>query len=265
MPEPDKKNKDLETAIRAALEAGRIQLDAIKSMSTSTPLNIEKKEDLSPVTDIDKQCEERIKNIILKKFPNDSFLGEESGETNNPAGARRWIVDPLDGTRPFIRGIPTHSVLIALEEDGVPAVGVIHLPAMGMGITCYATRGGGAYIDGKRIGVSRTSRLSDAMGSVLGVTEYADDPIGRSLIGLTRAWDYAYGFMDAYSYVLLASGKLDVCVNLLDKPWDCAAAACIVTEAGGRFSDACGEATVHGGSIVLTNGILHDEVLGMLR
>jgi len=247
--------KDLDIAVKAATEAGKIQLEC-----AGAALNIEVKCDRSPVTHVDKLCEAKIREIILGEFPGDAFLGEETGESAAaPSNTRRWIVDPIDGTRPFIRGIPTHSVLIALEEDGVPTVGVIHLPAMGL--TCRASRGGGAFLNDERISVSPTENLSNAMGSVLGITEYADQPPGHRLIALTRAWDYTYGFMDAYSYVLLACGKLDACVNLLDKPWDCAAAACIVTEAGGRFSDINGEKTVHNGSIVLTNGILHDQVL----
>ena len=249
-------SKELTAAVNAAKEAGKIQLDGLKKLAS---INIEKKSDRSPVTAVDKACESRIREILLSEFPNDGFLGEETGE-NAGTTARRWIVDPLDGTRPFIRNIPTHSALIALEENGVPTVGVIHLPAMNL--TCYASRGGGAFIDGEPIRVSSTSNLSEAMGSVLGITEYAGTPLGNSLITLTRAWDYTYGFMDAYSYVLLALGRLDACVNLLDKPWDCAAAACIITEAGGKFSSVNGEKTVHGGSIALTNGILHEEVLG---
>ncbi|MCL2219761.1 MAG: inositol monophosphatase [Chitinispirillia bacterium] len=251
--------KELDIAVKAAIEAGKIQLDCV-----GTNLGIEKKCDLSPVTRADKMCEAKIREIILGAFPGDAFLGEETGESAaaSSSNRRRWIVDPIDGTRPFIRGIPTHSVLIALEEDGVPVIGVIHLPAMGL--TCRAYRGGGAFLNEVRIGVSQIGKLSDAMGSVLGITEYADDPLGWRLINLTRAWDYTYGFMDAYSYVLLACGKLDACVNLLDKPWDCAAAACIVTEAGGAFSDISGKKSVHNGSFVLTNGALHDEVLTFL-
>ncbi|MDR0307691.1 MAG: inositol monophosphatase [Chitinispirillales bacterium] len=247
--------KELEFALKAAREAGKIQL-ALSGGS----LNIERKDDCSPVTQVDKKCEEKVREIILSEFPDDSFLGEETGESGL-SKTRRWIVDPIDGTRPYIRGIPTHSVLIALEEDAnpVPVIGVIYLPAMD--IICYASKGEGAFINGKKINVSSTDKLSGAMGSTLGLVEYADEPLGRSVLALMRKWDYTYGFMDAYSYVLLASGKLDVCVNLLDKAWDCAAAACIITEAGGRFSDISGERSVHNGSIVLTNGILHDQIL----
>jgi len=246
-------NKSLNTALKAAREAGKIQLEL-----SGASLNIERKGDCSPVTQVDKKCEEKIREIILGEFPNDSFLGEETGESGS-SQTRRWIVDPIDGTRPYIRAIPTHSVLIGLEENGEPVVGVIYLPAMD--IICCGSKGEGAFLNDKKIKVSSTDKLSAAMGSTLGLVEYADEPLGRSMLELMRAWDYTYGFMDAFSYVLLASGKLDICVNLLDKAWDCAAAACIITEAGGRFSDISGKKSVHGGSIVFTNGILHDDVL----
>jgi histidinol phosphatase-like enzyme (inositol monophosphatase family) len=252
------REKELKTAIDAAVEAGEIQLGRYGS---GAMLNIERKDDRSPVTDIDKRCEAKVIEVISSVFPDDGFLGEETGESGSKA--RRWIIDPIDGTRPFIRGIPTHSVLIALEEEGVPTVGVIHLPAMG--ITCYASKGGGAFVNDEKIGVSSTGKLSDAMGCALGIVEYAGEPLGRGLIEFMRSLDYVYGFMDAYSYVLLASGKIDVCVNVLDKAWDCAAAACIVSEAGGKFSAINGEQTVHGGSIVLTNGVLHEETLRFFK
>ena len=248
---------ELNIAIRAAKEAGKIQLEL-----RGSALDIERKDDCSPVTLVDKRCEDAVKKIITEAFPKDSFLGEETGESGS-SKERRWIVDPIDGTRPYIRGIPTHSVLIGLEENGEPALGVIYLPAMD--IMCHAAKGEGAFLNGEKIRVSSTGKLSDAMGSTLGLVEYADEPLGGQLLSLMRAWDYTYGFMDAYSYVLLACGKLDVCVNLLDKAWDCAAAACIVKEAGGEFSDISGNKTVHNGSIVFTNGILHDQVIKFFK
>ena len=246
-------NKELDIALLAAKEAGEIQLELRES-----PLNIERKDDCSPVTQVDKKCEDVIKKIITGAFPDDGFLGEETGESGT-SKARRWIVDPIDGTRPYIRGIPTHSVLIALEENGEPSVGVIYLPAMD--IMCHAAKGEGAFLNGEKISVSSTDKLSNAMGSAFGFVEYADEPLGRSMLSLMRAWDYTYGFMDAYSYVLVACGKLDVCVSMIDKAWDRAAAACIIKEAGGEFSDISGNKTVHNDSIVFTNGILHNQTL----
>jgi histidinol-phosphatase len=246
-------SRELAVALTAAKEAGDIQ----RKFEQKLP-PVELKEDRSPVTDVDRACETTIRDRLMADFPDDGFYGEESPRLRGKTG-RQWIVDPLDGTRPYLRGIPTYSVLIALEEDGDPVVGVIHLPAMGQ--TCWASRGNGAFLNGNPIRVSSVPSLDAAMGSALGFVEKAELPEGKRLLSLMRSWGYAYGFMDAYSYVCVASGRLDVAVNLLDKPWDCASAACIVREAGGAFSDIRGDQTVHGGSIVLSNGLLHESTL----
>jgi histidinol-phosphatase len=248
---------ELDIARCAALEAGSIQMKHQES-----PAGIVRKADRSPVTDVDRECEALIRDRLLKHFPNDGFLGEETGNHPGTSG-RRWIVDPLDGTRPYIRGIPTFSVLIALESDLEPAVGVIHLPAMQL--TCWAAQGGGAWSNNKQVHVSTAASLDTCMGSALGFVEKADRPEGKALFELMKKWDYVYGFMDAYTYTCIACGKLDACVNLLDRPWDCAAAACIITEAGGRYTDITGEKSVHNGSIVLTNGFLHEPTLDFFK
>jgi histidinol-phosphatase len=245
--------RELAVALKVAKEAGAVQRAHEKKLH-----HIELKSDLSPVTEVDRACETLIRRRLLSKFPGDGFYGEESPRT--PGKSRRqWIVDPLDGTRPFVRGIPTYSVLITLENAGDPVVGVIHLPALGL--TCWASRRGGAFLNGTRIHVSTVSSPGAAMGTALGFVEKAHNPAGKRLLALMRTWNYAYGFMDACSYVCVACGKLDIAVNLLDKPWDCAAAACIVREAGGMFSDIRGNSTVHGGSIILSNGLLHQSAV----
>lgn len=248
---------ELSTALKAADAAAAIQLKGREKM-----LNIEIKSDRSPVTQVDKQCEEEIRDIILKQFPHDGFLGEESGQLNSNNN-RQWIVDPLDGTRPFIRGIPTFSTLIALEQDGVPVTGVIRLPVLD--ITCWATLRGGAFKNNSRIHVSASDQLCNSIGSALGFVEQSDTDIGRNLLALMKSWDYNYGFMDAFSYVCVAEGVLDCTVNLLDKAWDCAAAACIVREAGGSFCDIYGKRSVHEGTIVLCNGLLENQILSYFR
>ncbi len=244
---------ELSTAINTAHRTGELQLKARLSDQ-----DILSKADRSPITPVDKVCEELIRNNLLKTFPNDGFIGEEYGKIEGSSG-RYWIVDPLDGTRPFIRGIPTYGVLIALEETGIPVVGVIHLPALNC--TCWASKGGGAYLNGKPIHVSSTPVLASAMGSALGFLSHPQQSVREKLLKLMSLWDYAYGFMDAFSYICVASGKLDLCVSLLDKPWDCAAAACIVTEAGGEYSDITGQKSVHNGSIIISNGALHGSAL----
>jgi histidinol-phosphatase len=244
---------ELALALTAAKEAGDIQL-----ASAQTVLAVELKEDSSPVTNVDRACEKAIKERLMSAYPDDGFYGEESPHSLGKSG-RQWIVDPLDGTRPYLHGIPTYSVLIALEEAGDPVVGAIFLPAMGL--TCWASRGSGAFLNGKPIHVSSVSSSGSAMGTALGFVEKAELPEGKRLMALMRTWNYAYGFMDAYSYVCVANGSLDIAVNLLDKPWDCASAACIVREAGGSFSAITGEKSVHLGSIVLSNGLLHDTTI----
>ena len=248
--------------LQRALEASRLAA-TIQQEKRYLLRSIEKKSDRSPVTAIDKECEQTVKAHFLSHFPEDSFLGEETGSCQNSNNGRRWIVDPLDGTRPYIHNIPTYSVLISLEENFVPVVGVIYLPALD--ILCYATKGEGAFLNDAPIRVSDTDTMSEVMGSALGFVEKWDTVEGKQLFELMKTWDYNYGFMDAFSYVAVASGKLDCAVNLLDKPWDCSSAACIITEAGGTFSDIAGNRTAHNGSIVFSNRKLHNEVLGFFK
>ncbi|MBD3393302.1 MAG: histidinol phosphatase [Chitinivibrionales bacterium] len=249
--------QELQQARAAAQRAGALQEERRERLDA-----VEHKQDDSPVTEVDRACEALIRDALLAAFPSDGFLGEETGAHTGHSG-RTWIVDPLDGTRPYVRGIPTYSALIALEDGDGPALGIMHLPAMRQ--TYWAARGGGAFLNGAPIHVSATGTLSRAMGSALGHIQKADTAAGRSLARVMGAWDYAYGFMDAYSYGCVAAGRLDVCVNLLDKAWDCAAAACIVREAGGRYTDIRGHANIYHGSIVLSNGRLHDEVLSFFH
>jgi histidinol phosphatase-like enzyme (inositol monophosphatase family) len=248
---------ELATALNCAQKTGKIQLQSQRSR-----LSIEKKADTSPVTDIDRACEATIRDLLIKAYPNDSFLGEETGLISG-SSQRCWIVDPLDGTRPFIRGIPTYSTLIALEDNKIPVVGVIHLPALAT--TCWASYKQGAFCNGKPIHVSTTALLNDAMGSALGFIEHSSATVKQQLLSCMQSWNYAYGFMDAFSYVCCAEGKLDLCVNILDKPWDCAAAACIIKEAGGTFSDIQGEETISNGSIIFSNTLLHQQILDFFR
>jgi histidinol-phosphatase len=248
--------QELATALNLALECGNIQ-----RRYTPDVLTIEKKEDASPVTEIDRQCESLLRSRLLKRFPSDGFLGEETGTVDGSSG-RRWIIDPIDGTRPFIRGIPTYSTLLALEDGNEPVLGVIHLPALS--ITCWANTGEGAFCNGTPIHVSKTAQLSETIGSALGFVEHPATDSRERLLSTMRLWNYNYGFMDAYSYVCLAGGKIDCCISLLDKPWDCAAAACIISEAGGTWTDIQGNSSIYNGSFLASNGLLHHLLLQLL-
>jgi histidinol-phosphatase len=248
--------RELETAEAAARAAGRHLLDGSRKLPA-----VELKGDRSPVTRLDRESEAILSRLLLDAFPSDGLLGEECGEVAGSSG-RRWIVDPLDGTRPFLRGIPTYSVLVALEEAGEMVVGCMFFPVSG---ECYtAAKGRGAFRDGRRIRVSRTPSLDRAMLAGLG-PRTGGGKTAANLRKLLDAADYAYGFMDAYSYALVASGRLDAVVSIWDKPWDCAAAACIVREAGGRFSDLSGAPDVHTGVSVASNGLLHEALLRHLK
>ena len=246
-------DQELKIALSAARAAGEIQMQHRGAL-----LNIETKGDASPVTQVDRLCEEVIADRVRKGFPRDGFLGEETGEDKGSSG-RKWIVDPLDGTRPYIRGIPTFSALIALEDGGDLVVGCMHLP--GLGETYWAGKGGGAFLNDRPLRVSATAGLSEVFGSAFGYIEKAGGREAQRLLRLMGKWTYSYGFMDAYTYGCIAAGRIDVCVNLLDKPWDCAAAVCIIEEAGGRFSDINGKRSVYNGSCILSNGLVHDAVL----
>lgn len=251
-------SNELDIARRAAHKAGELQIKhRQKPMDT-----LDRKYDRSPVTEVDRRCEELIMGMISRRFPRDGLLGEESGEVSGENG-RRWIVDPLDGTRPYVRGIRTYGTLIALEDDGQPVVGVIHLPALSE--TYWAARGSGAFLNARPVRVSSESDLRLSMGSALGPVWDEDDTNASGLRRLLGKLDYSYGFMDSYSYASVASGRLEVCISLLDKPWDCAAPACIVREAGGRMTDIHGTESIHEGTVVMSNGAVHESVLEFFR
>jgi myo-inositol-1(or 4)-monophosphatase len=248
---------ELDVALRLARQAGEIQL-----AGQDGALGIERKADDSPVTRVDQACEEAILSGIREAFPDDGFLGEETGEHAGGSG-RTWIVDPIDGTRPFIRGIPTYGCLIGLQAGGEQVVGVINLAALKE--IYYASLGGGAFVSDQPIRVSDVRELNSATGSALGERDRRDEPVGQRLLGAMAEWDYSYGFMDSYSYCCVAAGRLDLCVSILDRAWDRAAAACIVSEAGGTYSDIAGKRTIYSDSFILSNGHLHDAILARLQ
>jgi histidinol-phosphatase len=246
-------SKELEVAKEISFKVAKYQLEKQDSLK-----HINLKEDKSPFTEVDTTSEDMIRAAFAEAFPEDGFFGEESGKTKGTSG-RQWIVDPLDGTRPYIHKIPTFSILIGLEEDGKIVAGVVNFPALN---ECYwATKGGGAFCNGEPISVSKTEKVEEAMGSSLGLTESADTESGKKLYSFMQKWDYVYGFMDAYSYMGVASGKLDLCISLIDYPWDRAPAAIIVEEAGGKFSSLKDEKSIYGDSFIVSNGLVHSECL----
>jgi histidinol-phosphatase len=193
--------------------------------------------------------------------PGDAMLGEEFGLVGD--SRRRWIVDPIDGTKSFVRGVPVWATLVALEVDGELVVGAASAPALGR--RWWARRGGGAYANGDRIEVSRIERVDDA--HVCGPSErYFDQAgLGDAYRALAQRCWRAVGFADFWGHALVAEGAVDVMVEPTLGVWDIAALRPIVEEAGGRVSDLTGHGWADGAPCVTTNGIVHDEVLDLLR
>jgi len=247
----------LEIASGLAEEAGRITLKYFQGR-----FDVDTKSDASFVTTADREAEAFVRAAIESRFPEDGIVGEEFGELR-PQARRRWIIDPIDGTFAFVHGVPFYGVLIGVEEDGEPLLGVIHVPPLGE--TTAAGRGEGCYWRGRRAQVSRTAGLKDALVSTTEMNLTGDptraDALGRVLqaAGPARTWG------DCYGYVLVATGRADVMIDPAMHVWDCAALLPVIEEAGGRFTDWRGQRTIRGGDSVATNGLLHEGVLALLR
>lgn len=219
------------------------------------------KADGTPVTVADRTIEEMIRRAIESGFPGDAILGEEQGAIGE--AARRWIIDPIDGTKNYARGVPVFATLVALEVDGVPAVGAASAPALGT--RWWAVRGGGAFRNGERIRVSSVDDLAEAHVCSGDVVRYAGDRL-EPWLALCRRAARSRGFGDFWGHLLVAEGALEVMVEFPGlSPWDLAAPKIIVEEAGGRLTSLAGEDRIDAGDALTTNGLLHDEVLGVLN
>ena len=235
---------DLDLALRLADAADSISLPHFR-----TGLAVETKADLTPVTEADRAVEAELRRMLAGERPADAILGEENGAAGT--GSRRWILDPIDGTRNYARGIPVWATLVALESGGVVQVGVVSAPALRA--RWWAERGQGAFANGAPVHVSTVGRVEDAVLSFS--IENAVPPLAR------RAW-HVRGLGDFWAHMLVAEGAVDGAVDALGlNEWDLAAVQVIVEEAGGRFSDAAGESRIDSGSAVTSNGLLHDELL----
>jgi len=254
-------NDDLSFALHLADIADQVSLPRF----TAADLRVSTKPDRTFVTDADTAVEQAIRDHIAKNRPSDGFFGEESGTLE--LGSRQWIIDPIDGTSNFLRGVPNWATLIALAVDGNPVLGVVSAPAFGK--RWWAANGSGAWLsvaggEPTRLAVSEVSALEDASLSFQSIRQWDDAGYLDALVALTRTiWrDRAYG--DMWSYMLLAEGQIDVVAEFDVKPYDLAALVPIVTEAGGRFTDVEGNDSAWNGSSLATNGALHDSVLTFL-
>ena len=224
-------------------------------------LVVSTKPDLTPVTEADRTVEQAIRAGITRARPDHGVLGEEFPEVRRQGGWR-WILDPIDGTKNYVRGIPVWATCIALQHDDEVVVGVVSAPALGR--RWWAVRGQGAFADGQPIQVSAVADLADAQLSYDSVTSFEAYGLGDQFLGLARRCWRTRGLGDFWSHVLVAEGAVDVAAEPEVSLWDVAAVQVIVEEAGGRFTDLGGAARPDGGSAVSTNGLLHDEVLAAL-
>jgi histidinol-phosphatase len=252
---------DLALALKLAADADHISMDRYRSVD----LVVTTKPDRTPVTDADQAVERSIRTGIEAARPHDSILGEEYGTQGS--GSRQWIIDPIDGTANFLRGVPIWGTLIALAVDGVPTVGVVSSPALGK--RWWGATGHGAWAqetghEPRAIRVSRVAELADASLSYNSMQGW--DEIGRldDVVALSRAVWRSRAIGDMWSYMLLAEGALDIVGEFDLKPYDMAALIPIVEEAGGTFTSVTGVSGPWEGNAIATNGLLHDRVLELL-
>ncbi|WIB58921.1 inositol monophosphatase family protein [Curtobacterium sp. MCLR17_007] len=257
--------------LRADLDFARSLADTADAISLerfrAADLRVSRKADSTHVTDADQAVEGALRARITAERPDDAFLGEEttadSGAEAASEGHRQWVVDPIDGTANYLRGVPVWATLIALAVDGRPVLGVVSAPALGK--RWWAAEGEGAHsLDGE-LHVSTVAELGEASLSYNSIQQWDDDDRLQPLIDLSRrVWrTRAYG--DMWSYMMVAEGVLDVAGEPDLKPWDMAALVPIVEEAGGRFTSLDGDPGPWHGSALATNGLVHDAVVDVIR
>jgi histidinol phosphatase-like enzyme (inositol monophosphatase family) len=245
----------LELAVDAAFLGGKLTLAYFGAGVT-----VETKADQTPVTIADREAELVIRERIRRAFPSHSVVGEEGGlEAGDDAF--KWIIDPIDGTKSFIRGVPMYGVLVGLEIEGVASVGAVYLPATDEML--YGALGHGAFLNGRPARVSSTQRLEEA--TLLTTSSESARKRGTAYDVLASRVQLVRGWGDCYGYVLVATGRADVMLDAGMNVWDCAPMLPILSEAGGRFTNWAGEATIYGRDAVGSNGHLHDAVLEVLK
>ncbi len=255
--------KRLEHARTAAFEAGKLILGYYQSSG----LTVDRKHDRSPVTIADRRAEEFLRAGIARDFPRDAILGEEFGEQPGTTGFR-WILDPVDGTKSFIHGVPLFGTLVGVEFEGQCVIGVCHIPVLGE--TVWGAKGLGAWwkpagAEARPAKVSSVAELSQSLFCFTTVQGFAR--IGRldAFEALVAAAGIARGWGDCYGHILVATGRAEVMVDPLMNVWDAAALIPIVEEAGGHFIDWNGEATARSGNGISVNAALRDEVLRITK
>jgi histidinol phosphatase-like enzyme (inositol monophosphatase family) len=261
MSTPDLKSR-YELALAAAREAGQLALGYFQSDS----LAVEQKADASPVTVADRRAEELLRERIAARFPDDAILGEEHGEQSGTSGFR-WIVDPIDGTKSFVHGVPLFGTLVGVEHQKRSVIGVIVMPALdecvyaAVGQGAWHQRGGAAAHPAR---VSACARLSEAL-FLTSEIRFPNERRQQVLARLVEASRLNRTWGDCYGYALVATGRAEVMVDPAMNVWDAAALQPILTEAGGTLTDWQGNETIYAGEAIATNGKVLDEVLAITR
>ena len=252
-----------ELAVEAAEQAARIAAGYFPEGDPADfTLGVEWKPDRSPVTAGDRAAEAFLRNRIINAFPDDAFLGEEYGEKPGDSGYR-WVVDPIDGTRNFMRGMPLWGTLVGVEYRGEAIAGAAVMPSLGH--SYRALRGDGAFRDGRRLRVSDAATLDDAILVCSTLSGFLKARREAQFMELARRTQRQRAFGNFYGFVMVAEGAVDVMVEHGVHVWDVAAVAPIVEEAGGRFTDWGGRATARRPDVAASNGRLHDEALRVLN
>jgi histidinol-phosphatase len=245
--------------LEAALDIARTAGDMTLKWFQSSHLAVENKSDGSPVTEADRAAERYIRERIEELAPNSSVVGEEEGTTDGKSGLT-WYIDPIDGTIGFTRGVPLYSTLLAVNDEHGPAVGVIHIPAVGE--TVWAGRGLGAFSNHGAARVSEVTQLDKAYVTTSSVSRWGNDVFCR----VNDAKMNVRGWGDGYGFLMVATGRIDAMADLNGgKPWDFAPVPVIMSEAGGRFTDLDGNVSIESASVLASNGFLHDSLLETLN
>ena len=247
-----------EVAIAAARSAGRHAMQYFDH-----GVLVEWKHDRSPVTIADREAETMLRSIIQNSFPGDGFLGEEFGEQPSTTGYR-WIIDPIDGTKNFVRRIPMWATLIGLEYRGEQIAGVVYMPALGDTVY-HALRGDAAWRDDRKIQVSPVEALPESVLFYSSLNWFASVGKERDFLNLVHGTSRQRGYGDFYGFVLVAQGSGELMVDYGVSPWDIAALKPIIEEAGGRFSNWLDEPTISCPDVIASNGLVHKQALKILR
>jgi histidinol-phosphatase len=246
----------LDAMVEAARAGGAVAVEHYRR-----GFSVSLKADRSPVTEADQEAEKAIAGVLRARCPDHGVLGEEHGESGSRE--RRFIIDPIDGTRNFVRRIPTWAVLIGLEENGVVTAGVVFQPVTGVLHTAW--RGQGAWRDGERIRVSAVDALERALVVHSSVNFLKRSPYWDGFLRLSDRTQVQRGFGDFSAYLWVAEGQGEIALSTTVKAWDLAALKVLVEEAGGRLTDLDGRPGIYGSTVCASNGLLHDEVLAAMR